>query len=432
MSTQLEALGIELRQGFSPEHLADQPELIVVGNAVSRSNPEVQAMLERGIPFLSFPQALAEFFLPDRHPIVVVGTHGKTTTAALMAWVLETAGLDPSYMIGGIPRNFEANYKLGNGAFFVIEGDEYDSAFFDKTAKFLKYLPDIAVVGNIEYDHADIYPDLDAIRLTFQRFVNLIPRRGLLLVGADNADALAMKARARCRVETFGLANGADWQAHDLRVGTTSTTFSVRKQGDPIGTFEVPLLGAYNVRNALAALAVGAAVGLNTDTMAEGLRTFRGVRRRLEHRGTASGVAVYDDFAHHPTAIAETLAGVRSAHPDRRIWAIFEPRSATSCRRVFQEDFVRALSTADRVILPAVFRSTLPEDERLSAEQVIESLKQEGVDARYIPRVDDIVATVARDAAPGDLVIVMSNGGFDDIHRKLTSALEDRGAHEAR
>ena len=308
----------------------------------------------------------------------------------------------------------------------MIEGDEYDSAFFDKTAKFLKYLPDIAVVGNIEFDHADIYPDLDAIRLAFRRFVNLIPRRGLLLLGADNADALALRERAHCRVETFGLSEAADWQAHDLRTAQTSTTFSVRRSGTPIGTFEVPMLGAYNVRNALAALAVGAAAGINTDTMAEGLRAFRGVRRRLQHRGTAAGVAVYDDFAHHPTAIRETLEGVRSAYPGRRIWAIFEPRSATSCRRIFHTEFASALSKANIVVLSAVFRSALPDGERLSAEQLTTDLKTTGIDARYIPNVDDIVQSVARDGRDGDLVIVMSNGGFDNIHQKILTALEAR------
>ncbi len=287
-------------------------------------------------------------------------------------------------------------------------------------------LPDIAVIGNLEYDHADIYPDLDSIRLAFRRFVNLIPRRGLLLVGADDGEARALGTAAHCRVETFGLSAGVDWQAHDLKVAVDSTTFSLRRKGDPAGTFEVPLLGAYNVRNTLAAMAIGAAVGLSTDTMSAGLRAFKGVRRRMQLRGTAQGVAVYDDFAHHPTAIAETLAGVRSAYPDRRIWAIFEPRSATSCRKVFQQEFARAFAAADRVLLPAIFRSTLPEDQRLSAEQLVADLRGSGKDARYIPKVDDIVAAVAREAREGDLVVVMSNGGFDDIHQKLLSSLEAR------
>ncbi|MCA1560149.1 MAG: UDP-N-acetylmuramate:L-alanyl-gamma-D-glutamyl-meso-diaminopimelate ligase, partial [Acidobacteria bacterium] len=349
-----------------------------------------------------------------------------TTTTSLAGWLLTHGGADPSVLIGGIAENFDSSYRLGGGRDFVIEGDEYDSAFFDKTAKFLKYLPDIAVVNNIEFDHADIYPDLDAIRLAFQRFVNLVPRRGLLLLGADNADALALRPRAHCRVETFGLADGADWQAHDLQVKGTSTTFGVRRDGTPAGTFELPLLGAYNVRNALAAIAIGAAVGLHTDTLIAGLRDFKGVRRRMQLRGTAAGVSVYDDFAHHPTAIAETLAGVRSAYPNRRIWAIFEPRSATSCRKVFESDFTRALSGADRVVLPAVFRSTLPEEQRLSAEQIISDLRAVGVDAQYIPQVDDIVKTVARDSHDGDLIVVMSNGGFENIHQKLLDALGAR------
>jgi UDP-N-acetylmuramate: L-alanyl-gamma-D-glutamyl-meso-diaminopimelate ligase len=328
--------------------------------------------------------------------------------------------------IGGIAENFESSYRIGGGREFVIEGDEYDSAFFDKTAKFLKYLPDIAVVNNVEFDHADIYADLAAIRLAFQRFVNLVPRRGLLLLGADNAEAMALRERAKCRVETFGLSDGADWQAHDLRVTGTSTTFSVRRNGTPVGQFELSLLGAYNVRNALAAIAVGATVGLHTDTLAEGLRRFKGVRRRMELRGTAAGVSVYDDFAHHPTAIEETLAGVRTAFPNQRVWAIFEPRSATSCRRIFQSDFARALSGADTVVLPAVFRSNLPEEQRLSVEQLIGDLQAANVDARYIPEVGDIVETVARESRDGDLVVVMSNGGFDGIHEKLLQALDAR------
>src|SRR6185503_13356401 len=344
-------------------------------------------------------------FLWGARSIVIAGTHGKTTTTSLAGWLLAHGGADPNVFIGGIAENFESSYRLGGGRDFVIEGDEYDSAFFDKTAKFLKYLPDIAVVNNIEFDHADIYPDLDAIRLAFRRLVNLVPRRGLLLLGADNADALALKEHARCRVETFGLSAGSDWQAHDLKTAETSTTFGVRRAGSPSVTFELPLLGAYNVRNALAAIAVGAAVGLSTETMAAGLRQFRGVRRRLQHRGTVAGVAVYDDFAHHPTAIAETLQGVRSAYPDRRIWAIFEPRSATSCRRIFQSDFAKALAKADRVVLPAVFRSTLPEGERLSPEALVTDLKANGVDARYIPEITDIVRSVAKDACAGDLVI---------------------------
>ena len=426
MSDFLRQQGITLLDGYRAEHISAELDLVVIGNAISRGNLELEEVLDRKIRYCSLPEAVRDQFLWAARSVVIAGTHGKTTTTSLAGWLLTHAGADPSVLVGGIAENFEGSYRLGGGREFVIEGDEYDSAFFDKTAKFLKYLPDIAVVNNIEFDHADIYADLDAVRLAFRRFVNLVPRRGLLLLGADNPDALALEAHAHCRVETFGLNGGATWQAHDLRVSATSTAFSVRREGAPVGAFEVPMLGAYNVRNALAALAVGVAVGIDTDTLADGLRKFRGVRRRMQHRGTEGGVMVYDDFAHHPTAIEETLAGVRSAHPKRTIWAIFEPRSATSCRRIFQSDFARALGHADRVILPAVFRSTLPDDQRLSAEGVIDDLNRAGVDARYIPAVDDIVRTVAQEARDSDLVIVMSNGGFDNIHQKLLEALARR------
>jgi UDP-N-acetylmuramate: L-alanyl-gamma-D-glutamyl-meso-diaminopimelate ligase len=426
MSDFLIEQGITTLTGYDAAHITADLDLVVVGNAISRGNVELEEVLDRKIRYCSLPEAIRDHFLWGARSVVVAGTHGKTTTTSLAGWVLTHGGADPSVLIGGIADNFGGSYRVGGGREFVIEGDEYDSAFFDKTAKFLKYLPDIAVVNNLEYDHADIYPDLDAIRLAFQRFVNLVPRRGLLLLGADDHEARALATGARCRVETFGLSDGADWQAHALEVKEGSTAFSVRRKGEPSGNFEVPLLGAYNVRNALAAIAIGAAVGLHMDTMAAGLRAFKGVRRRMQLRGTAGGVAVYDDFAHHPTAIAETLAGVRSAYPDRRIWAIFEPRSATSCRRIFQDEFARAFSPADRVLIPAVFRSALPEDQRLSAERLIADLKAAGKDARHIPEVDDIVSAVGKEAKHGDLVIVMSNGGFDNIHQKLLAALEAR------
>ena len=426
MSDFLRQQGITLLEGYRPEHISPDIDLVVVGNAISRGNPELEEVLDRKIRYCSLPEAVRDHFLWAARSVVVAGTHGKTTTTSLTGWLLTHGGADPSVFIGGIAENFDGSFRIGGGRDFVIEGDEYDSAFFDKTAKFLKYLPDIAVVNNLEFDHADIYADLEAIRVAFRRFVNLVPRRGLLLLGADNPEAMALKEFARSRVETFGLSEGATWQAGDLKVAQTSTSFTVRRDGKTVGLFEVPLLGAYNVRNALAAIAVGAAVGLNTDTMADGLRRFRGVRRRMQLRGTAAGVTVYDDFAHHPTAIEETLTGVRSAHPDRRIWAVFEPRSATSCRRIFQEDFARALSRADRVVLAAVFRSALPEDQRLDAEQIVRDLRAQGQDARYIPATDEIVRTISREARDGDLVIVMSNGGFDNIHQKLLDALGSR------
>jgi UDP-N-acetylmuramate: L-alanyl-gamma-D-glutamyl-meso-diaminopimelate ligase len=427
MSEFLAEQQITTLQGFKPEHITGDLDLVVVGNAISRGNPELEEVLDRKIRFCSLPEAVRDHFLWGARSIVIAGTHGKTTTTSLAGWLLTHGGADPSVLVGGIAENFGGSYRVGGGRDFVIEGDEYDSAFFDKTAKFLKYLPDIAVVNNIEYDHADIYPDLEAIRIAFRRLVNLVPRRGLLLLGGDDPEARALAAGARCRVETFGVSDGLDWQAHDLHAGTGNTTFGLRRNGAAVGRFEVPLLGMHNVRNAVAAIAAGAAVGIDLETLGAGLRAFKGVRRRMQLRGVASGVAVYDDFAHHPTAIAETLAGVRAAYPDRRIWAIFEPRSATSCRRIFQADFARAFGAADRVLLPAVFRSTLPEDQRLSAEQVVADLNAAEKSARYIPNVDDIVGVVADEAADGDLVIVMSNGGFEGIHGKLLAALAARG-----
>ena len=385
-------------------------------------------MLDRKIRYCSLPEAIRDHFLWGARSIVIAGTHGKTTTTSLAGWLLAHGGADPSVFIGGIAENFDSSYRIGGGREFVIEGDEYDSAFFDKTAKFLKYLPDIAVVNNIEFDHADIYSDLDAIRLAFQRFVNLVPRRGLLLLGADNADALALSERARCRVETFGLSDGADWQAHDLEVSATSTTFSVRRGGEPAGSFEVPLLGAYNVRNALAAIAVGAAVGLNTDTLAAGLRgskacggawniaarlaalrsttTSRITRRRSRRRWRVS--------ARHTRTAGSGRSSSRVPRP--RAGGCSTPTSSARCRR------------RDIVVLPAVFRSTLPEDQRLSPEQVVEELQAGGVDARFIPASTTSSVPSRADSRDGDLVVVMSNGGFDDIHQKLLTALDARAS----
>ena len=426
MSLFLRDEGITILSGFRAEHITPDLDLVIVGNAISRGNPEVEEVLDRKIRHASLPEAIRDQFLWASRSIVIAGTHGKTTTTALAAWLLTSAGADPSMLVGGIAANFGergSSYRLGRGRDFIIEGDEYDSAFFDKTAKFLKYLPDIAVVNNIEFDHADIYADLDAIRLAFRRFANLVPRRGLLLLGADSADALALREQARCSVETFGLSETADWRARDLKVTPTGTTFRVSRRQTFFGAFEVPLVGEHNVRNALAALAVAAAVGLSTTEIVDGLRQFKGVRRRLEAIATVGGVTVYDDFAHHPTAVAATLAALRAAHPAGRIRAVFEPRSASSCRRVFQKDFARAFGQADDVILAAVYRSSLPEAERLSPEKLVADLAAAGHRARYIPSVDDIVETLARERQEGDLVVFMSNGGFGGIHEKLLAAL---------
>jgi UDP-N-acetylmuramate: L-alanyl-gamma-D-glutamyl-meso-diaminopimelate ligase len=427
MSDFLAAEGIPALSGYLPQHITADIDFVVVGNAISRGNPELEEVLDRKIRYCSLPEAIREHFLWGARSIVIAGTHGKTTTTALAGWLLTDGGADPSVLIGGIARNFGeqgSSYRMGQGRDFVIEGDEYDSAFFDKTAKFLKYLPDIAVVNNVEFDHADIYADMDAVILSFRRLVNLVPRRGLLLLGVDSAAASALRDRARSRIETFGTGDGADWQAHDVASAGGSTTFRVRRRGLPFGEFEVPLLGLHNVRNALAAMAIAAEVGIDAERIRLALARFAGVKRRLEVVGTADGVTIYDDFAHHPTAVAETLAGVRASNRSARLWAIFEPRSASSCRRVFQDDFAKALSAADEVLLAPVFRSTLPEGERLSLPRLVHDIRARGKAARETASIDDIIDTVVREHHQGDLVLIMSNGGFGGIHGKLLRALQ--------
>lgn len=425
MSDFLAAEGLQVFDGYDAGHITSDVDRVVVGNAISRGNPELEDVLDRKIHYVSLPEAIRDEFLWQSRSIVIAGTHGKTTTTALTGWVLTACGQDPSVLVGGIALNFEGSYRIGSGRDFVIEGDEYDSAFFDKTAKFLKYLPDIAVVGNLEYDHADIYADLEALRVAFRRFVNLIPRNGRLILGAESDEAGRLAKSARCPVETFGVDIDADWRASAVRPDGGRIVFDLTVKGEPRGPVSVPLWGAHNVRNTLAAMAVGAATGLDVDDMAQALAGFKGVRRRLELRGIARDVSVFDDFAHHPTAILETLRAVRWSYPDRRVWAIFEPRSATSCRRIFQDDFTRAFeeSGADEVILASVFRASLPENERLSVDEIVERLRASGRRARHIATVPEIVSTVASEARAGDVVVIMSNGGFDGIHDKLLAAL---------
>jgi UDP-N-acetylmuramate: L-alanyl-gamma-D-glutamyl-meso-diaminopimelate ligase len=429
MSTFLQSENIRTLTGYSAEHITGRIDMVVVGNAISRGNVELEAVLDRKVRYCSLPEAVRDHFLWTSRSIVIAGTHGKTTTTALTGWLLIHGGLDPSILVGGIARNLGdggSSYHLGTGREFVIEGDEYDSAYFDKTAKFLKYLPDIAVINNVEFDHVDIYADLDAVRLAFRRLVNLVPRSGLVLLGADSHDALALKKVAPSPVETFGLAEAADWRATDISVSSTGQAFNVWHQGARFATIEIPLFGAHNVRNALAAIAVGHAVAIPAATMADGLRRFKGVKRRLEIYGEAGGVTVYDDFAHHPTAIAETLAGLRAAHGHRRIWAVFEPRSASSSRKVFQHDFARAFGPADEVIIAPVFRTNLSEGERLSPQDLVKDLSDAGQRARYASSLDDIVSVIARERREGDLVVFMSNGGFGGIHQKMLQALRSR------
>jgi len=451
MSDFLAGEAIPVMSGYAGDHITGDIDLVVVGNAISRGNAELEEVLDRKIRYCSLPEAIREHFLWGARSIVIAGTHGKTTTTSLTGWVLAHGGLDPTVLVGGIARNFGeggSSYRLGQGRDFVIEGDEYDSAFFDKTAKFLKYLPDIAVVNNVEFDHADIYADFEAVKLAFRRLVNLVPRHGLLLVGADSPAAGELAARAVSPVQTFGVGDAdagtryvpgtyqvrtryvpgtspavADWHADRLEAAGGLTRFHVYRAGASFGAFEVPLVGAHNVRNALAAIAVATHLGLTATQIADALGRFAGVKRRLEVVGVAGGVTVFDDFAHHPTAVAETLAGVRAANPGARVWAVFEPRSASSCRRVFQDDFASAFAGADEVIIAPVFRSTLPEAARLSVPDLVRDLNARGTSAHEAASLDDIVDTVVRNHRDGDLVVVMSNGGFGGIHRKLLQAL---------
>ncbi len=426
MSDFLSAEGIRTMTGYSAEHVTDDVDLVVVGNAISRGNPELEAVLERKLRYCSLPEAIRDHFLWGARSIVLAGTHGKTTTTSLTGWLLTHGRLDPTVLVGGIALNFGeqgSSYRVGAGREFVIEGDEYDSAFFDKSAKFLKYLPDVAVISNVEFDHADIYADLDAVRLAFRRLANLVPKNGLLLLGSDSPHALALRDAAVSPVETFGFSEGSTWQADAVVHRDGLTHFAVRRAGSPFGMFASPLLGIHNVRNALAAIAVGARSGLNASALAAGLRGFRGIKRRLEVVGVSRGVTVLDDFAHHPTAVHETLLALKTGYPARRIWAVFEPRSASSCRRVFQSDFARAFGGADEVVIAGVFRSTLPEAERLSTSQLVDDLKGAGQRARHLAEVDDIVRAIVAESHEGDVVVMMSNGGFGGIHRKLLQAL---------
>ncbi|HVR71715.1 MAG TPA: UDP-N-acetylmuramate:L-alanyl-gamma-D-glutamyl-meso-diaminopimelate ligase [Vicinamibacteria bacterium] len=427
MSTQLEALGIPIRAPYGEENVPADADLVVVGNALSRGNPEVEVVLDRKQRMSSMPALLAEEFLRGRTNIVVAGTHGKTTTTSLAAYILHRAGKDPSFLVGGVPVDFERSYRLGEGEHFVVEGDEYDSAFFDKRPKFVHYLPDVAIIGNVEYDHADIYPDLGAVQRAFVHLLNLVPRRGLVVAGLETPALREILPRAKSPVQTFGLGPEADWRATDVRPAAEGWHFRLVRQGRDEGEFTLASPGEHNLRNALAALAAANAVGVPPSAARAALASFGGVKRRLEVRGRARGVVVYDDFAHHPTAVRETLRALRtvlSAGPAGRLVAVFEPRSYTSRTRVFQEEFARAFQDADRVIVAAAYLpAKVPEGQRLSEGELVQAIAELGRDARLIPSVDDIVSHLARDLREGDRVVILSNGGFGGIHEKLLNAL---------
>ena len=426
MSDFLRTEGIRTLSGYSAEHISGEIDLVVVGNAISRGNPELETVLERKLRYCSLPEIVRDEFLWRARSIVLAGTHGKTTTTSLTGWLLTHGQRDPTVLVGGIALNLGqggSSYRLGAGPDFVIEGDEYDSAYFDKTAKFLKYLPDVAVINNIEFDHADIYQDLDAVLLAFRRLANLVPRNGLLLLGADSPHAAALATAAVSPVETFGVDAAANWRANDVAHRHGVTRFIVTRDGTEFGAFASPLLGVHNVRNALAAIAVGAHSGISAAVLAEGLLAFKGIKRRLETVGVVDEVTILDDFAHHPTAVRETLTALKTGYPGRRIWAVFEPRSASSCRRLFQADFAEAFGPADEVVIAGVFRSSLPEAERLSADELVDDLHARGQRARHLPEIQTIIDTIVAEHRGGDVVVLMSNGAFGGIHHKLLRAL---------
>ncbi|MFI5365559.1 MAG: UDP-N-acetylmuramate--L-alanine ligase [Candidatus Binatia bacterium] len=424
MSTVLERLGIRIRPGFRAENLADRPDLVIVGNKVSRTNPEVEALLSSGLPYVSSPQALAELFIADRRSIVVAGTHGKTTSTAMLAWVLECAGRDPSLMVGGEALNFGGNYKLGTGADFVIEGDEYDTAFFDKGPKFLHYRPHGLLLTAVEFDHADIYRDLTHVKDAFRRLIDILPAAAPLVVAADFPHARDVAA-GRTDVVTFGLDPGADWRVSGLRDDGVETSFKIAHYGVAHSTARLRQPGGINARNALGVFVMARALGLTAAEILPGLASFRGVARRQELVGELRGVTLIDDFAHHPTAVAGAIAALRLRYPRRRLWAVFEPRSNTSRRRVFQREYVEAFATADAVIIGGVFHKqsdAIAEAELFSPAQLADDLRARGVEARAIADADAIRDTLVGEARSGDVILLMSNGSFDGLRGKLVEA----------
>jgi len=424
MSTFLEGLGIPVKNGYAPENLDPPPDLAVVGNVIRRENPEAQALLATAIPYLSLPEALNRFLVKERTAIVVAGTHGKTTTSALLAWLLHALGLDPGFMVGGLVRNFDSNYRLGQGDYVVLEGDEYDTAFFDKQPKFLHFQPRLAVLTSIEFDHADIYPDLDRIIQAFEGFLGTLQPGGRVLAWGDAPLVRDVCRRTNAPVRFYGENEGLAWQAGDLVPDSGGIKFTVYRDGRAWGEFFVPLLGRHNVMNALAALAVMAEVGASPEVLAPALAVFRGVRRRLEAAGEYQGVLVLEDFAHHPTAVAATLEAVRQAYPGRRLVAIFEPRTNTSRRKVFQEPYAHAFKDADLILVrepPDLWK--VPPEEQFSSRQLVRDLTAQGRQALYFPDTDRLLAALHRALRPGDVALIMSNGDFDHLLPRLCEAL---------
>ncbi len=424
MSTMLESQGIPVATGFQASNLNPAPDLVVIGNAIPRGNPEVEYVLDARIPYTSAAAVLRDEFIRGRHSVVVAGTHGKTTTTSLMAWVLDRAGFAPSFLVGGVAENFGASYRWTDGSTFVIEGDEYDTAYFDKGPKFMHYMPDTAILNNVEFDHADIYADFDAIKLAFRRFVNLIPGRGTLIAGFDSPAVRELAAKAFCRVESFGIEEGAKWRAEAIGIQPDGMRFRVRVDGTAFGEYATPLAGNFNARNCLAVIAAAESMGADRETVRESLLSFRSVKRRMEVRAEVEGIRIVDDFAHHPTAVRETLQALRLRYPDDRLIAIYEPRSLTSRQRIFQHDYASAFVDADIAVIADLFEpSRYAEQDRLSTDELVSAIRERGTEAIFIPTADEIVWHLGPRLHRGDTVVVMSNGGFDGIHEKLVKAI---------
>lgn len=424
MSAQLAQLGIPCFEGFRTENLDWQPDRVVIGNVVSRNHPEAVATMERGLSYSSQADALAELFIQDRHSVVVTGTHGKTTTTGIIAWTLHHAGRNPGFLVGGVLANFQATYGVGNGHFFVVEGDEYDTAYFDKTPKFLHYRPTTGMITSIEFDHADIYNDLEQIKQEFRKFAALIPSNGLLVACADEPNIREILPAAAAPIQTYGEAEDADWRIERIEKRNGFTAFTVLKQGAHFAEFETPMIGRHNLWNLLGATAVLHHLGLSPEEIRAGFREFKGTKRRQEVRGVANGVTVIDDFAHHPTAVRLTIDAVKTHYAGQRVWCVFEPRTATTRRDVFQRDYADAFTQADVAIIANVDKpEKAPEGHRFSSERLVADLRERGVDAHHISAIDDIIAHLAQHATPGDVVLIMSNGGFGGIHQKLLDRL---------
>jgi UDP-N-acetylmuramate: L-alanyl-gamma-D-glutamyl-meso-diaminopimelate ligase len=420
MSNFLADRKIEVMAGYAEPNLSHKPDLVVIGNAISRGNPEAEVVLEKKLRYCSLPELLKEFFIRGKRSLVVSGTHGKTTTTSLLTWVFEHNGLNPGYLIGGIPNNFGQGARFTDSEWFIIEGDEYDTAFFDKRSKFVHYLPEVAIINNLEFDHADIFENLGAIQTAFKRFINLVPRNGQLLANGDDPNLAPLLNVTHCPVKRFGLGEDNAWRAYNLTLAPTVTEFET-----PSFKFRIGLLGELNVRNALAVVACARHCGLKNNQIQSAFDTFKGIKRRMEVRGVSGGVTIVDDFGHHPTAIRETLRALRIKFKGQRIWAVFEPRTNTTRRNVFQTELVHAFADADAVVISQVARlELLQPHERLDPARLIQDLKTSGKNAAYLPDVDAIVDHVSKGVEGGDVVCVFTNGGFGGIHGKLLERLK--------